>query len=77
MSALADQLANERLDEAVKARAALLEATETHTSAYVRYVRDALDAGWSWKRIAAGIEISEAAVRRFWIGNRQRAGRLG
>lgn len=76
MSAHSDQLAHQRKDALVAARKTLAEAQKEHSDSYVRYVRDALAAGWSWARIAKEIEISPSAIRRYWKANRHRAGRL-
>lgn len=65
------------MSQALDAREALEECQERHQRAYLRYLRDARRAGWSWERIAQTLELSDVAVRRYWERNRQRADRSG
>lgn len=71
-------------DEALASLAALKAKRESldtarreHGRAYVRYLRDARRAGWSWMRIGRSIDLSDVAVRRHWDRNRHSADRMG
>ncbi len=76
MTALQDETAKISLRAAEDARYACNEAKRIYADCYLRYIRDALAASWSWRRIGEGLGVSEQAVRRYWTANRQRAGRL-
>ena len=76
MSASADRKANRSLHRAQRSRVVMQAAEATHRDDYLRYVRDARSAAWSYERIGEGLAISGVAVRRFWTRHRYRAGRL-
>ena len=76
MSAAQDANAKISLGRALEARSQRELALADFADQYLRYIRDALQAGWSWRRIGEGLNISEQAVKRYWQTHRQRAGRL-
>jgi hypothetical protein len=76
MTAVQDADAKLSLDQALDARGLANYHKQEYADCYLRYVRDALQAGWSWRRIGEGLGISEQAVKRYWEAHRQRAGRL-
>lgn len=76
MAAALDERANGSLKSALDARKLKDKSDELDADARVRFVRDALAAGWSWERMGRGLSLTGAAVRKFWKANRQRAGRL-
>ena len=77
MSASADTTANSSLAEALVAREKKVVALAEYAEAYLRYLRDARTASWSWERIGAGLGIDPSAARRYWEGHRHEAGRIG
>lgn len=52
-------------------------ADSEYADAYLRFLRDARAAGWSWARIGLGVERTPKACEGYWKRNRMRAGRLG
>lgn len=77
MSARADQAAIVALTAVVEKREALAVATQEHADAYLRFLRDAQAAGWSWNRMGRNLGLTGRACEQYWKRNRLRAGRLG
>lgn len=77
MAASLDQSAVNALNDALRKRSARAVAESEADDAYVRYLRDARAAGWTWKRIGGELGITSRAAEKHWKRNRMRAGRLG
>lgn len=77
MAASLDQAAVGALADALDKRERRDAADAEYADAYLRFLRDARAAGWSWRRIGDGLGISDRAAERYWDRNRMRAGRLG
>jgi hypothetical protein len=77
MAALLDQQAEDRARDVLAAKDTLDEARLGYRDAYVRYIRDALKAGWSWRRIGKGVGMTDTGARRFWDKHRTVASRIG
>lgn len=77
MAASLDTTAKDSLTKAVAAQVRFDDAKRESNEERLRFMRDALAAGWPWSRMAAGLGITEAGVRRFWIAHRHEVGRLG
>lgn len=77
MTAVQDADAKLSLQAALDARGMANFYKQEYADAYLRYVRDGLEAGWSWRRIGEGLGLTEQAVKRYWSAHRQRVGRLG
>ena len=77
MAATREDEALASLRELQSEREKLDIARRQHGRAYLRYLRDARAAGWSWMRIGRSIGLSDVAVRRHWDRNRHSAGRMG
>lgn len=77
MSALLDQVARTALADALKKREAKERAEEEFSDSYVRFLRDARAAGWSWVRTGDALGLTGRACELYWKRNHMRAGRLG
>jgi hypothetical protein len=77
VAASLDQAAVNALNDALRKRAARSMADSTYADAYLRFLRDARAAGWSWPRIGRGLGLTAKAVEMYWKRNGMRAGRLG
>jgi hypothetical protein len=77
MSVALDRQAEESLATANSTAAAMRVIEGDWREARLRFIRDAKAAGWSWARMARALEISDAAVRRFWRDHRMSSSRLG
>lgn len=54
------------------ARRGLRDAQADERLAVVTYVDEALSAGWPWDRIAAELDVSPTAIRRYYDRNKRR-----
>jgi len=77
MAASSEEEAKASLRLAIESRAVLDRAQAEHDRHYLRFLRDARRAEWSWYRIGKALGLSEVAVRRHWQRNRHRADRTG
>jgi predicted transcriptional regulator len=77
MAASLEKTAQDSLSGLVVASEILLHAKRADREARLRFLRDAREAGWNWKRIANALGVTEAAVRKYWKANRMAAGRIG
>lgn len=77
MAATLDRQAEASLAAALDARENLLAAQQRNRDERVRFLRDGKAAGWGWARMARAMDLSDAALRRFWREHRMTATRLG
>lgn len=77
MAASHDQTASLALADALAKRERKEAVEREYADAYLRFLRDARAAGWSWSRIGDALGISDRAAEKYWTRNRLRAGRLG
>lgn len=77
MAASLDQAAVGALADALSKRERKDAADAEFADAYLRFLRDARAAGWSWRRIGDGLGITDDAAERYWNKHKMRAGRLG
>lgn len=77
MAASLDQAATLALNVALMERETKAAADREYADAYLRFLRDARAAGWSWARIGLGVGRTPKACEGYWKRNRMRAGRLG
>lgn len=77
MAASRDQAAVVALADALRKRERKEVAEAEFADAYLRYLRDGRDAGWSWTRIGEGLGMTGRGCELYWKRNKMRAGRLG
>lgn len=77
MAASTDHLAEQSLKLALAEVDTLTVATASHRRSRLQFMRDARDAGWSWKRIGAALGLSDRGAARYWLDHRMEATRLG
>lgn len=72
MTVEAERRAMAASEPARRARRELAAAEVKARGAVVSFVDAALEAGWTWDRIAGELGISSTAVRRYYRRNRRR-----